>query len=145
MTQAANYNADGARQCVEYVTIVIDATEFSGVSATASTLDLCVLPPGAIVIDVGGNVETVFNGANDQLDIGIGADADALAVAGSSNNLGTATYLAFTPGVQHGEKLTSSTTVTATYTPSAAAASSGSVRVNLGYIIADRAESIYDG
>lgn len=144
MTQIADFNDGGSRQCAEYITVVIDATEFSGVSATASTLDAFSVPPGSVIIDVSGNVETLFNGGTtDKLDIGIGADVDALGVGGA-DNLAAAGALAVTQGVQFGEKLTSATTINVTYTPGAAASVVGSVRVNIGYIIDGRSESVYD-
>lgn len=162
MTQNANYNGAGARQCPEYITLTIDADEFGATSATAAVLDIADLPPGAIVISCSLAPEDLFDGSgNDTINVGIKArlnatdtdvsdtveglaetDADGLLV-GTADNAGAVAAAGGSMGVWIGRKMPYGGTVTATYTPAATQASTGTVRVNIGYIGADRAEYVY--
>lgn len=164
MTQNANYNDGGARQCVEYMVVTVDADEFEGVSATASVLTTAVVPVNCIVVDCSLAPTVLFNGSgNDTINVGVKArlnstdtdvgdtveglaetDADGLLV-GTTDNAGAVAARGGAAGVWQGRVMPYGGEITVTYTPAATAATSGSVDVVIGYVIKGRAESVFDG
>lgn len=114
------------------------AVKYAPITYAWTTGTLFYLPKGAVVVDAMVRITTLFNAAgNDLLEFGLATDADAFTDALTLAATGTLRY-GITNFIGAGlltTPLTARTAVTATYTQTSTAATTGAAILSLSYII----------